>query len=253
MKLIVAQRPFLASIKKSKWNSRGWIFQEKALSKHLLYLTPYQAFYQCDQGILFEDAYMETMNTSFKIDINQSEGLVNQWYNSKPSRDMSSFMKYSTYVKDYARRDLSRQEDILHAFTGILNTLRLEFSSEFYWGLPESHFDIALTWIAPNHFPERRRKGFPSWSWVGWQVGRNNSLHQVNGRQTDHIFNCIQWFRPGDNGEMVHIHAKVGKEGNGYNSSNVELLPGTGHESSHVNPLEPALPHSPHLPLILRA
>ena len=123
---------------------------------------------------------------------------------SKPTPDMSPLLKYGTCVKGYSCRDLTKQDDGLNAFQGVLNTLRADFSDDFHWGLPESMFDLAMTWILHNHYPECRRQEFPSWSWLGWREGSHNELSTGD---TD-IIQEIQWYKMNSVGDAVRIKAQ---------------------------------------------
>ena len=201
------QRPFLASISKSKWSSRGWTYQEKILSKRLLIFTPYQTFFQCGQAIFYEDTVLERTLDSPNVDISGGEGMVSRRYLSKPTADMSPLRKYRTCIEGYSCRDLTKEYDGLNAFQGVLNILRPEFSDEFHWGLPESMFDIAITWSLGNHYPERRRHDFPSWSWLGWREGANNNLFAHVG-DTRSIIREIKWYKITADGEAIHIKAQ---------------------------------------------
>jgi hypothetical protein len=55
----LANRPwsFDKSVGESKWNTRAWTFQERILTKRILYITPQQIFFKCDHvsEILAED------------------------------------------------------------------------------------------------------------------------------------------------------------------------------------------------------
>ena len=203
--LITVQRPYLASVSKSKWSSRGWTYQEKILSKRLLIFTPYQTFFQCGQAIFYEDTFLERHSHSPVIDISQEEGMRFRRHLSKPTADMSPMDKYSTCVEGYACRDLKRQDDGLNAFQGVLNTLRPDFADGFHWGMPESMFDLAMTWILHNHYPERRREEFPSWSWLGWREGPHNGLSTRGARN---IIQEIQWYKINKVGDAVRIKAQ---------------------------------------------
>lgn len=205
--LMTVQRPFLASVSNSKWSSRGWTFQEKILSKRLLIFTPYQTFFQCGQAIFYEDTFLERSSHSPNIDISQEEGMQFRRHLSKPTADMCPLRKYSTCIKGYVCRELTKQDDGLNAFQGVLNILRPEFSDEFHWGLPESMFDIAMTWHFGNHYPERRRQEFPSWSWLGWRQGPNNDLASHTG-DTRSIMREIRWYKINNDGEATHIKAQ---------------------------------------------
>jgi len=55
----LANRPwsFDKSVGESKWNTRAWTFQERILTKRILYITPQQIFFKCDHvsELLAED------------------------------------------------------------------------------------------------------------------------------------------------------------------------------------------------------
>ena len=232
--LMTVQRPFLTSVSNSKWSARGWTYQEKILSKRLLIFTPYQTFFQCGQATFYEDTVLETTPHSPNIDISQEEGLQFRRHLSKPTADMGSLRKYGTCVRGYVCRDLTKQYDGLNAFQGVLNILRPEFSDEFLWGLPESVFDIAITWSFGNHYPERRRQEFPSWSWLGWRQGPHNGLDSHTG-DTRSIIREVKWYKVNKDGEAIHIKAQdiANKEATGHSAS-VSALEW---KSDHVPPV----------------
>lgn len=67
--------------------------------------------------------------------------------------------------------------DIPNAFAGIAQLLNLDFGpKEFFYGLPEAAFEKALRWSVSCHFPDRRRREFPSWSWMGWRWGEGQQI-----------------------------------------------------------------------------
>jgi hypothetical protein len=161
------RRPYLSSLPDSVWESRGWTFQEKILSKRLLIFTEEQVFFHCGQAIWFEDAYLETTAPSAKL-------WHGEWtkHLSKPKGERTVFFDYRLLVKNYATRQLTYESDTLDAFSGIAQSLRRRLGQNFYWGLPESMFDAALLWTTKNHFPHSRREELPSWSWAGWRGPR---------------------------------------------------------------------------------
>ena len=71
--------------------------------------------------------------------------------------------------------------------------------------MPESLFDVAMTWRRANHFPERRRNHFPSWSWLGTRGGPNDSLDpQV--ADPSMVRSEIVWYRRStDNGGFLLV------------------------------------------------
>lgn len=52
------------------WNTRGWTFQEKVLSKRLLVFTDWQVYFQCSNMVWYEDVAMETEGSQEKATIN---------------------------------------------------------------------------------------------------------------------------------------------------------------------------------------
>ena len=92
---------------------------------------------------------------------------------------------YVNFVSLYTSRSLTKPRDILAAFNGVSNLMRKKLGAPFIFGLPSSHFDLALLW-EPEKVLKRRRPGkhdekgkaefngmeFPSWSWCGWCEGK---------------------------------------------------------------------------------
>ena len=232
--LITVQRPYLASVSKSKWSSRGWTYQEKILSKRLLIFTPYQTFFQCGQATFSEDTILERNSHSPVIDTTQEEGTDFRRHLSKPTLAMSPLGKYSTCVQGYTCRDLTKQDDGLNAFQGVLNTLRSDFLGDFHWGLPESMFDSAITWFFYNHYPERRRQEFPSWSWLGWREGPHNGLYCYTGN-VGRMTREIDWYTINEDGDAIHIKAQdiANKDPTNYDASGSV----SGWKPDHVPPV----------------
>ncbi|KAK0654141.1 hypothetical protein DIS24_g5495 [Lasiodiplodia hormozganensis] len=179
-----------ASIKKSKWNTRGWTFQERLLSRRCLIFTEGRVMFQCRSAAMSEDivtAPGSVDNASrWSLDLLQSPL---QLLNSLAPRPIWFYMNC---VQLYSARDLTKSGDILAAFNGVSNHIEDALSSPLTFGLPTSHFDLALLWIplgssqrrmgdesGDERFddePSRRRNSghtretnFPSWPWCGWQ------------------------------------------------------------------------------------
>ena len=75
--------------------------------------------------------------------------------------------------------NLTSERDKLNAFQGILHALKSGFNKTFFWGMPLSFFDSALSWnlgVRRNDATHILKQNggnivavpFPSWSWVGW-------------------------------------------------------------------------------------
>ncbi|GKZ23752.1 hypothetical protein AbraIFM66951_000594 [Aspergillus brasiliensis] len=137
---------------RSKWNSRGWTFQETILSSRLLLFTDEGVFFECssEEGIRVEKRKIRS-NLREAHNVFLGGGL-----------DQSYIMQLTAFTQ----RDLTFESDILRAFSGIL---RAYWGNEHYYGIPYSLFGARLLWQSMDGKYQRRTPNagdmFPSWSW----------------------------------------------------------------------------------------
>jgi hypothetical protein len=89
------------------------------------------------------------------------------------SKRILFFTPYQDLLRDYFRRNLTHDSDILSAFSGILSSLENKLGLSVF-GLPERIFDISLLWHGDVY--AIRRPQFPSWSWCGWVAKEDRTL-----------------------------------------------------------------------------
>lgn len=158
----------------SSWNSRGWTFQERLLSRRALIVTPEQVYWECEHKVLNEEVHLENGTSRLWV-LPQAMDCNDEWDDrpTKFSRDA-----LSGYVTRYSTRQFTYQNDALAAFSGILRRMEYRNNQIFHWALPYDLFDQALTW----RYGSNRRKelcrlmvdeefyqiSFPTWSWLGW-------------------------------------------------------------------------------------
>jgi hypothetical protein len=176
------EKSFDSYLGQSRWDSRGWTFQEKIFSRRALVFTSEQVYWECQQGSWCEEAIWEIDATphifrkAFK-----SAQLLLPW-----SDQVSAESTYQTLVEQYSARKLSFETDALNAFAGILHAMERTWRQKYFWGLPCSFFSSALQWkTARGHKVARRVASapyktsegatvsleIPSWSWAGWNSG----------------------------------------------------------------------------------
>jgi hypothetical protein len=206
--LITTLRPFLPVIRNAKWDTRGWTFQEKMLSSRLLVFTEHQIFWHCNAATWFEDAVLENRDQGLAVKLTEDKGIS---HFNKPARDLPPFARYASLLRGYANRDLSRSEDALTAFMGITETLRPDLGHIFIWGLPQSMFDAAFLWRTMNHFPQRRRAQFPSWSWTAWEGGEGGGAQLEASEATDSRSEVV-WFRLRNDRAQTMIQVEDNRE-----------------------------------------
>ncbi|KAM7215981.1 Heterokaryon incompatibility protein (HET) domain containing protein [Rhypophila decipiens] len=163
-------------INASEWNQRGWTYQEYILSSRCLLFTGAQIYFQCRQA-----------NWSQDDDPREVEhGMASAWrvllHRSYEELESKAIQFFITAVHTYTGRNLAFAHDILNAFSGVSRLMEHYLCSHFHFGLPASHFDLALLWkplagksrrknLQPRH--EEDAVEFPSWCWSGWMDSTN--------------------------------------------------------------------------------
>jgi hypothetical protein len=173
----------LVTIGNSKWNTRGWTYQEAVLSRRRLFFTEW--------GVMFDCPIMKCYETlTFPIKPEDD-----RWVRKTPSCGIrQNPLHIIRRISEYSGRQLSHSNDRLNAFKGVLEAYeRLEHPVRHHWGVPilpprvnhklekrkgkESScagFVLGLCW---PHYTRgsKRLPEFPSWSWSGWD-GKTNFL-----------------------------------------------------------------------------
>lgn len=189
-------------IRKARWSTRGWTYQEAALSPRRLFFTEQQVYFECDSMYCMEaiDLPLGSYHTKdgdyFRTEANWG--------------DISMFnLRYSQFIDrniiEYSSRSLSYQSDALN---GILGTLKFHErqrktkAPSHLWGVPlQVHWPAGASFEHPKfqvdafipgdnsrtasmdfmrglcwymEQPGTRRTEFPSWSWTGWEGKLSN-------------------------------------------------------------------------------
>ncbi|MCJ1454643.1 hypothetical protein MMC28_004996 [Mycoblastus sanguinarius] len=194
---LMVSRPPEAGIEASTWDKRAWTFQERLLSKRCLIFTEGRVYFQCLSTGMSEDIVADKKGAGWSLD------LVRAPFQTLRELDRRALWVYANFVPLYTSRNLTMPRDILAAFNGICNRMQETLKAPFIFGLPSSHFDLALLW-GPEQALERRRptngdkKGraeyngmeFPSWSWCGWIGGK---MEYKPGMVEGSLANLHEW------------------------------------------------------------
>ncbi|KAH7311153.1 heterokaryon incompatibility protein-domain-containing protein, partial [Rhexocercosporidium sp. MPI-PUGE-AT-0058] len=164
----------------SKWQTRGWTFQEHLLSSRRLFFTDEQVLFACNE---FWASEMFRHPQKLELSLRTYPGSSSIW---KPKSGLSGVQPMAhwrgngslptllQYIEEYSKRELTKPNDIFNAFHGILKAfMAINPSISHLWGIPFSgeqvdslnSFCHCLLW---ENRCMLRREGFPSWSWVGW-------------------------------------------------------------------------------------
>ena len=161
------------------YDDRGWTFQEQMLAKQVLKFTDSGMHWICQSCDRREQRVdCKSSLSGFNFGDRNLKYLYSLWPDVK---------LWDNILQNYLKRDLTYEDDILRAFTGITKILSGSFPGGFHFGLPELFFDAALLWRPANSLERRTSDtgvALPSWSWCGWK-GKIRS--GINAFGTEHI------------------------------------------------------------------
>ena len=160
----------------SPWGTRAWTLQEALLAPRSLYLSDHQLYFECNVMQCCESldqrsswAHNLACNTG-----NDTERLSYVKAQNGPGclknpldTPLQRLRHWGAKLILYCYRSMTKPEDALNAFDGVLQRLESMYKTGFFWGLPQADFQWGLLWQA--RVPSERRDGFPSWSWAGWK------------------------------------------------------------------------------------
>ncbi|KAI1156300.1 heterokaryon incompatibility protein-domain-containing protein [Nemania diffusa] len=152
------------AISESTWDSRGWTFQERALSKRKIYFDAGQVYGNC-------------MKQRWHEKPEDEDGM--EWEKAGPWEiqerrewdfGVDSFATYSKVIAQFSPRKLTFPEDVLRAFAGVVNVLETRLKRPIFQGHPEEFFTESLRWVPEPGFMGTKRlvDNVPSWSWASW-------------------------------------------------------------------------------------
>ncbi|KAH6665441.1 heterokaryon incompatibility protein-domain-containing protein [Halenospora varia] len=154
---------FENALSKTVWESRGWTFQEKVLSRRILLFSLDGPFFVCKEWIQSVQGSQRVKQDSI---YHNRPGC---FFNIKSGVQLEAYLRA---VQHYSKRQLTVEDDFENAIRGIMKSFGYSMDSRancFFQGLPTTFFDELFCWRVSEHNPKARRPGFPSWSWQGWK------------------------------------------------------------------------------------
>ncbi len=204
----------------SEWIHRGWTFQERLLSRRMLFFKNSMVTWKCD---------LDTWNEETILEPETPEGDFTFTRHHEPlSRTPHRFalLDYGSYIWDYTGRKLSYGSDILPAFQGVMHRYEEATGEQLHWGLAYKVVDMgnSLMWITHSttmNFCQRQdlRKlrledgttvfmRYPSWSWMGWTPNVRYSQHVYDSAWVDCIRPEIDFYRLMSDGRVERLEAQ---------------------------------------------
>lgn len=184
-------------VESSYWNSRGWTFQERALSRRCLIFTKDQVSWVCDGAVSCEESryenpdVLEKLDSAMPLHIKFRRQPLLSWKTidgplARATFDQNNFWKrYEVATNTFSKRTLDRQGDIHAAFQGVAEAFGRTYGETFHWGHPRSCFEMSLSWghshchkwkvpylrtenVDDGKTSSKEQVVLPSWSWMSW-------------------------------------------------------------------------------------
>ncbi|KAK8172595.1 heterokaryon incompatibility protein-domain-containing protein [Phyllosticta citrichinensis] len=187
---LMISRDVESQIASSAWNKRAWTFQERLLSHRCLIFTQGRVFFQCRRATFSEDIVTSPQASAisaWSLDLVRSPLVLLSKLKERP------FWFYMNCVQLFSGRRLTKSTDVLAAFNGVSNLIEGAMTGPLAFGLPTSHFDLALLWTPKQALKRRIGGDFPSWSWCGWEGG--SASYFVQDFIQDCLENVHQWLK----------------------------------------------------------
>lgn len=172
----------------SKYNTQGWTLQELAFSRRMLIFLNGGVYFHCagfqqpdesDPTLIAQRVdHLKALTLFFQIP-DPLDGII------------PSLLAYRTLCEAYSLRRLSRDGDALRVLAGALRTLLAGMKSPSVEGLPGYYLGYFQLFYS-QHGNLRRRPGFASFSWAGWE-GEVHWPHQDTDESEP--ANLLRWLR----------------------------------------------------------
>ncbi|KAG9316274.1 heterokaryon incompatibility protein-domain-containing protein [Chiua virens] len=223
---VIDARETPSGIEKTTWAERGWTFQERILSNRVLVFSEDEVYWSCRLASHSEERALEQVR-----DIDRLHKPFPELYAATAlSWETLSPFDYSQLYYDllfkYRERQLTRQTDLINAFSGVSEILSKVQDDRFIWGLPESLFSYAMTWSFTGHTvrnevevtilradKSKEDVPIPSWSWAAWSKAKPPAwslppFPVLDAGDSTHVRPVIQFEVVGDNCQLVRINER---------------------------------------------
>ncbi|KAK6206125.1 hypothetical protein LQW54_007845 [Pestalotiopsis sp. IQ-011] len=209
LQLVALQLDCQVAVETTRWNQRGWTYQERLLSRRYLFFLNNTVYFQCAKAVWSEDHFAEHKDlrqTAAMMDIRLSRSwqppvmikrtkyrLDLQEPSVSPAQDHLRDVLFPTYcqlITEYTVRSMSYPSDRLNGITGILSVLDRDGYMDYLHGLPKPVMEAAILWQPQRDLtrvpvdPITEKFQWPSWSWAGWIGGVvYDAEHDYNGHE----------------------------------------------------------------------
>ncbi|KAH8681990.1 heterokaryon incompatibility protein-domain-containing protein [Xylariales sp. PMI_506] len=178
-------------VSRSPLCKRGWVLQERFLSRRILHFTPSMIYWETTKCTRSEDGMLHVpvkpdQNIETSAEISKSPGNLRtlQLFQTRPSMNLADFernfncdepssqglaLEWSSLVEIYSTCNLTQDKDKLVAISGIAQILQQKQNISYLAGIWADHLPIGLWWLnVGNSLIKSSCSRAPSWSWAAW-------------------------------------------------------------------------------------
>ncbi|KAK2598169.1 hypothetical protein QQS21_005720 [Conoideocrella luteorostrata] len=177
-----------ANVKNARLNTRGWVLQERLLSRRILHFAKDQIYWECRVKAKAEDGTDFPDHRDKRI-LFPLPGLMRQLGRLEPpcsvkytDRDDSSFLHiWLAILEFYSKCSFTYEKDRLVALLGLASKLQPYTQREYndgHWLLPgSSDLPESVLWCPDDEIYHDAPMDMPSWSWASYGGGIDLSFH----------------------------------------------------------------------------
>ncbi|KAH0536429.1 hypothetical protein FGG08_006698 [Glutinoglossum americanum] len=178
---ILLQKPYFESIEKEPLNSRGWVMQERLLAPRTLHCAKDQLFWECEH-MFANESHPNGTDTLLNRQPNEFRRMVSRF--SQGSTTATAVINsihrepdvaWLSLVREYTKCKLTRDEDILIAFSGLARRWSEMLPDQYLAGLWKQSLEEGLLWHREAMILKylsgetSLRWRAPSWSWASFK------------------------------------------------------------------------------------
>jgi len=120
---------------------RAWVQQERVLSTRIFMYSDLELLFECRTAI-----FCECGRYPYQMKIGHRHGEIGRGTNSHPGDSLGMFRFWNSVVRDYTRRELTYDGDILPAISAVAALVQEKTGDEYLAGLWKSELPVALLW-----------------------------------------------------------------------------------------------------------
>lgn len=159
--LVLSSVPQIDLLRKSKWNSRGWTYQESLNSCRTLFFIGHEVNLMCRSGHWYSQSGWHPFNSysySYFLPLNNSTTLVD---------DSNLDDTWYAAIDEFTHRSLENRQDQWFAFSGIAERFSELCNWEVILGLRKHNIILELVYWVPHQVDiSLAEPHIASWTWV---------------------------------------------------------------------------------------